>query len=203
MFFRHHFFYIWSYSSYCLCVTASSHAPATFLAHLFLCRPSMQIFSILCYFKLTLLFPSATYNPVLPLCFPSHPPLPLPDSPPWCCMHFITFGSANLKKKRIYANVGLKNECSPPLQCAEECSEAPHYNIFSLLWIRGIIIKNDLWCWNEAKPLLPGTSPNTLVSIHVDRHGDRVMTNNLIVKQFDRVRRVTSQLVAAHTVLPF
>lgn len=131
----------------------------------------MQIFSFLYYFKLTLLFPPATYNPTPPA-FLTPPSLSLSDSPPWCCMHFITFGSANLKKKRIYANAGLKNECSPPLQCAEESSEAPHYNIFSLLWIRGIIIKNDLWCWNEAEPLLPpGNLPNTLVTKHVDRHG--------------------------------
>lgn len=79
-----------------------------------------------------------------PLCFLYPNPLPLPDFPPCCCMHFITFGSTNLKKKRIYANGGLKNECSPSLQCAEESSEAPHYNIFSLLWICRIIIKNDL-----------------------------------------------------------
>lgn len=135
-----------------------------------LCRSSaFSVISNLLYFSL--LLPITPSPPLLP----HPPPLPLPDSPPWCCMHFITFGSANLKKKRIYANAELKNECSPPLQCAEESSEAPHYNIFSLLWIRGIIIKNDLWCWNEAEPLLlPGNSPNTSVTIHVDRHGDRV-----------------------------
>lgn len=130
----------------------------------------MQIFSILFKEKkLTLLSRSATCNPT--------PLLPLLDSPPCCGMHFITFGSANLKKKRIYANVSLKNECSPLLQCVEESSEAPHYNIFFLLWIHGIIIKNDLWCWSAAEPLLPGSSPNTFFTIHVDRHGNNQQSN--------------------------
>lgn len=149
----------------------------------------MQIFSILFKEKkLTLLSRSATCNPT--------PLLPLLDSPPCCGMHFITFGSANLKKKRIYANSSLKNECSPLLQCVEESSEAPHYNIFSLLWIHGIIIKNDLWCWSAAEPLPPGSSPNTFVTIHVDRHGNNVITSNLIIKEFDRVGWETGQLVA-------
>lgn len=122
-------------------------------------------------------------------------PLHLSDSPSWCCMHFITFGSTNLKKRRIYANAGLKNECSPQLQCAEESSEAPHYNIFSLLWIRWIIIKNDLWCWNEAEPLLlPANSPNALVAI-VDRAGDGDVTSNVSIKQLNKVSWETGRVL--------
>lgn len=179
-----------------VCVPTTSHGPATFLTCLFLslCRHSMQSFYIFCYFKLAFFFPSATHNPIPPLLFLSHPLL-LPDSPPWCCMHFITFGSTNLKKKRIYANGGLKNECSPPLQCAEESREAPHYNIFSSLWICRIIIKNDLWCWNEH--LLPGNSTNMLVILHMNRHGDGAITSNLIIKQSDKVMWATGQVVTA------
>lgn len=114
------------------------------------------------------------------------PPPPLlllfPVSLPVCCMHFITFGSGNFKKQRIYANACLKNECSSLLLCVEEHIEESHSNIFSFLWIRRIVIKNDLWWWNEAKSLLPGNPQNALVTVCIDRRGNRVTTSSLIIK---------------------
>lgn len=48
-----------------------------------------------------------------------------------------------LKNMRIYANIWLKNEHSPP--CKVQRKVATHYNIFPLFWICRIIIKNYLW----------------------------------------------------------
>lgn len=97
------------YSSRCLCATASSRGPATFLAHLFLslCRRSMQIFCILCYFKLALLFPSATYNPIPPSASSS----PSPPSP-WfssLVLHALYhFWQRQLKKEENLCKCGAE-----------------------------------------------------------------------------------------------
>lgn len=113
-------------------VLATSLCPATFLTRLFL----SLLVSTFTYFLLPITpFPLSIFYPT---------PSFFPDSPTRCCMHFITFGSSTLKKRRIYANGELKNEGTPPLQCAEDSDEVAHYNIFSLLWICRIIIKNDL-----------------------------------------------------------
>ena len=96
------------------------------LLFLSLCRQSMQIVYMRYYFKMYCLFPFWYLQP--PPSFSSFLP-PLPLLPGAACTLSL-LAAPKLKKKRIYANVGLKNECSPQLQCAEERREAPHYNIF-------------------------------------------------------------------------
>lgn len=130
MFFLRHFF-LSLLPLVSILLTASSPRPGTFLAYLFLSlsRQTMQIFCILYYFTLTLLSPPATSNPILPLFLHRPPPSPCVSS---LVLHALYhFWQRQLKKKRIYANARLKNECSPPLQCVEESSERL-ITIFSL-----------------------------------------------------------------------
>lgn len=102
----------------------------------------MQILHILRYFKLSF------FCPLLP-----HP-LSLASWFSSLVLHALYhFWQQQLKKGENLCKCGAW-KMSVHLGCNVQRKVAPHYNIFSLLWIRGIIIKNDLWCRNETESLL-------------------------------------------------
>lgn len=119
------------------------HSSPTLIPGFHLCLSS---FYLLLYYCLSRVHPASSSLLNLPALFlssPKHHPNPKPTPPHVARGVLYHFWQCILKDMWIYANLWLKNEHSLP--CKVQKKGETHYNIFLLLWICRIIIKNDLW----------------------------------------------------------